>query len=305
MDAARPTGTDRSTLFVAREIPNSAASQEEARQRPLLIPSATPMAVEPCDLVIPCGDHLKNTISIELVPRSQASIADDLEIIEREFPAIRMINIPDLLRFDFRSWDACGMAISSLDRAIPHIRAMDFSPKAAGELAARLRGLGLREALVVRGDTPQDLSRPMHSTTSADLIRALKEVDPDLDLYAAFDPYRRGLRSELDAVREKLDAGASGLFSQPIFDLRFMQICADALLDVETFWGVSPVLTTGSRRYWEVKNRAIFPSRFEPTLAWNRAFAADCLGWASETDRGLYFMPIRVGLSEYLGGLIE
>lgn len=248
---------------------------------------------------------MKTTISIELVPRSEESIAADLETLCRDFPGARMVNIPDLLRFDLRSWDVCATAIADLDRALPHIRAMDFPAKAAGELATRLRGLGLREALIVRGDAPQDLARPVHSTTSAELIRAIKEVDPDLKLYAVFDPYRRGLRSELDDVKEKLEAGAAGFFTQPFFDLEFMKVCADVLPDVEVFWGLAPVLTAGNRRYWEVKNRAFFPSRFEPSLAWNRDLAAACLEWASETGASLYFMPIRVGLNEYLGGLIE
>lgn len=247
---------------------------------------------------------MKTTISIELVPRSEASIAADLETLRRDFPATRMVNIPDLLRFDLRSWDACKMAISDLDRAIPHIRAMDFPAKAAGELASRLRGFGLREALIVRGDAPQDLARPVHSTTSAELIRALKEIDPELKLYAVFDPYRRGLRSELDDVKEKIDAGAVGLFTQPFFDLQFMKVCADVLPELEIFWGLAPVVTAGNRRYWEVKNRAFFPSHFEPSLEWNREFASSCIEWAKETEENLYFMPIRLGLNEYLGGLI-
>jgi len=248
---------------------------------------------------------MKTTISIELVPRSESSIVADLETIGQSFSSARMVNIPDLLRFDLRSWDACAMAISGLDRALPHLRAMDFPAKAAGELAARLRGLGLCEALIVRGDSPQDLARPVHSTTSTELIRALKEVDPDLRLYAVFDPYRRGLAAELDEVKEKIEAGAVGLFTQPFFDRRFMQVCAEILPDVEVFWGLAPVLTAGNRRYWEVKNQAFFPAHFEATLAWNRGFAASVIEWATENEEHLYFMPIRVGLREYLGGLIE
>ena len=83
-----------------------------------------------------------------------------------------------------------------------------------------------------------------------------------------------------------------------------MQVCADVLPETELFWGVSPVLTAGSRRYWEVKNRVLFPSRFEPTLAWNRGFAAQCLEWVDGVGTNLYFMPIRVSITEYLGGLL-
>jgi methylenetetrahydrofolate reductase (NADPH) len=144
----------------------------------------------------------------------------------------------------------------------------------------------------------------VHPTTSAELIRALKEVDPDLRLYAVFDPYRRGMRAELDEVKEKIEAGACGLFTQPFFDLAYMKVCAGALPEVEVFWGLAPVLTAGNRRYWEVKNQAFFPSHFEPTLEWNRALAAECIEWAMEAEMNLYFMPIRVGLEQYLGGLI-
>jgi methylenetetrahydrofolate reductase (NADPH) len=83
-----------------------------------------------------------------------------------------------------------------------------------------------------------------------------------------------------------------------------MDVCADALPGVEIYWGVSPVVQASSRRYWEVKNRAFFPASFEPTLEWNRRFAADCLRWAREREERLYFMPIRVPLDTYLTGLL-
>jgi methylenetetrahydrofolate reductase (NADPH) len=243
-------------------------------------------------------------ISIELVPRSEEAVTTEVDLLRTDFPTIEMVNIPDLLRFELRSWEACALARRQLPRAIPHIRAMDYPVKSAGTLASRLEALGLRDALIVQGDSPQDLARAVHPTTSTELIRALNDVDPSLRLYAAFDPYRQGLRSELESVHDKIAAGASGLFTQPFFDLQFMQVCADLLPEIEIFWGISPVTSAGSRRYWEVKNRAIFPSAFEPTLAWNRDFAARSLDWADRESTHLYFMPIRVGLSEYLHGLL-
>jgi len=243
-------------------------------------------------------------ISVELVPRSRPSVISDLDLIERDLAPIGMVNIPDLLRFSLRSWEACSIAVGRFERVIPHLRAMDHRVEDADRLASLLRDLGIREALVVRGDSPQDLARPVHATTSAEFIRALNNVDPKLRLCAAFDPYRQGLRSELDAVQEKFAAGASGLFTQPFFDLRLIQVCADLLPATEIFWGISPVMTGGSRRYWEVKNRAVFPSDFEPTFKWNRAFAANCLEWARDSGTNIYFMPIRINISEYLTGLL-
>ena len=63
-------------------------------------------------------------------------------------------------------------------------------------------------------------------------------------------------------------------------------------------------MSARTRRYWETKNGAIFPAGFEPTLAWNRRFAADCLAWVRERGTNTYFMPIRTGLVEYLDGIL-
>jgi methylenetetrahydrofolate reductase (NADPH) len=243
-------------------------------------------------------------ISIELVPRSVESLTEDLRVLRDQFPSIEMVNIPDLLRFDVRSWDACQLAQMTQPRTIPHIRAMDFSQKNAEGLCAKLTERGLDEILVVRGDPPQDMSRRVHPTTAADLIRSIKQIAPNIRCHAALDPYRAGMQTELDGVREKLEAGAVGFFSQPLFDLRYMEIWRDQLPGVEVYWGLSPVVRESTRRYWEVKNRAFFPGSFEPTLQWNRAFAQTCIDWARENDEGLYFMPIRVDIAAYLEGLV-
>jgi len=67
---------------------------------------------------------------------------------------------------------------------------------------------------------------------------------------------------------------------------------------------VTPVAGERSRRYWETKNRAVFPPGFEPGLAWSREFASRALGWARARSANLYFMPIRVDLVEWLGGIL-
>ena len=243
-------------------------------------------------------------ISIELVPRSKEALRAEIDFIEQELSSVGMVNVPDLLRFDLRSWDACELARQRVPRAVPHLRAMDFSLEDAAQIANLLADKGLNEVLVVRGDPPQNPHRPIHPTSSAALIRALKGANPQLKVYGGFDPYCRGMRDELDRAQEKLSAGADALFTQPIFDLRFMDICAELLNDAVIFWGVSPVLSVKSRNYWEVKNRAFFPNDFELSLAWNRTFAARCLEWAEQRKTNLYFMPIRVDLKDYLSGLL-
>ena len=76
-------------------------------------------------------------VSIELVPRSVESLEADLVRVRQRLPSVDTLNIPDLLRFDLRSWDACAIARGEFERAIPHVRAMDFAARSAPELIER------------------------------------------------------------------------------------------------------------------------------------------------------------------------
>lgn len=220
-------------------------------------------------------------------------------------PEANAFNIPDLVRFPLRSWNACAIASKILPAAIPHIRAIDIPPGDDLPMAEAILTSGLSEVLVIRGDPPHDLSQRTFPNTSDDIIRRFKRHHPALKVFAAFDPYRQGFRNELDAVARKVDAGADGFFTQPIFDLRLLEICAEMLTGHDVFWGIAPVLGERSRAYWETTNKIVFPTGFIPSLDWNRAFAISAINTIRMLDSNVYFMPIRVDLSAYLTDLMK
>ncbi|MCP5056069.1 MAG: methylenetetrahydrofolate reductase [bacterium] len=249
--------------------------------------------------------------SIELIPRTEASLQADLQRIRECLPGFDTVNIPDLPRFRLRSWEACRTALGRVNRAIPHLRAMDVdlmgaehAPLSLDLLKQHLVEANLEEVIIVQGDTP-DGRAPAGGTTSVQLIRALRETLPGLTIYAALDPYRASPSRECAYAREKREAGADGFFTQPFFDLRYQDVWADLLAGERVYWGVSPVMAASTRRYWERRNLAFLPRDFEPTLAWNRRYAEHAMAWAAECEASLYFMPIRVDLVEILGGLTE
>ena len=243
-------------------------------------------------------------ISIELVPRDHEALQQEMQLVRDNFPAIDIINIPDLLKFPLRSWDACAQAKQLFPQTIPHLRAIDFDLREPFPLVENFQEKGIESVLVIAGDQPQDMSRRVFRTSSVELIRALKRQLPGLTVYAGIDPYRSGIKTELDYVMRKIDAGADGFFTQPFFDLRLMEIFHDLLPGVETFWGISPVMSERSKDYWDNLNNAIFPPDFKPTLEWNRDFAMRALEFCKSTDSGIYFMPIRVDLVRYLEGIL-
>lgn len=244
-------------------------------------------------------------LCIELVPRDPVALEQELQTVRELCPSLQTINIPDLLQFDLRSWEGCEIARRWFPETIPHLRAIDFDLDKPLEIAETLAAGGVRELLVITGDKPQDMSRRCYRTTACELIRALKVARPELKVYAGIDPYRSSIQEELDYVRRKCDAGADGFFTQPFFDLRYMEIYRELLAGLEVFWGVCPVLTERSRDYWENRNRAFFPAGFRSDFDWNRDFARRALDFSARHDASLYFMPIRANLSAYFAGLFS
>ena len=243
-------------------------------------------------------------ISVELVPRSELELMADARLVRSVMPQATAFNVPDLMHFPMRSWDACRLTRSILPASIPHIRAIDIPSAGDLPMAEDILAAGLDEVLVIRGDPPHDLNHLTYPNSSEDIIRRFKRRCPGVRVYAGFDPYRLGFRDELTAVRRKLDAGADGFFTQPVFDLHLLHFCADLLHGKNVYWGISPVIGERSRAYWETTNRVVFPAGFAPTMAWNREFAAKAVEAVRSFQGNVYFMPIRVDLSTYLSGLL-
>lgn len=243
-------------------------------------------------------------ISVELVPRDEQFLREQLELARSLFSKVDTINIPDLLQFEMRSWTACAIAQGYYPNVVPHIRAMDIDVCKPLPMSEFFLERGFTEALIISGDLPHTFARKVYPTTSLDIIKKFKRELPQIKVYAATDPYRDSLRREHDYIKSKIDAGANGFFTQPFYDFRYMDIYAHILEGVEVFWGISPVLNLRSKSYWETKNNVIFPKDFQPTLEWNREFAERALQFVADTGSSVYYMPIRTGLEKYLKGIL-
>lgn len=238
-------------------------------------------------------------ISVELVPRDIEFLSTEIKSLQASFP-VDTINIPDLLRLEMRSWEGCSVVGQYGKRAIPHIRAIDIDVRKPLPMADFLHEKNIKEVLVLTGDRPQDMGRKIYPSTSVDVIRKFKQEMPEIKTYAAIDQYRSSVRNEIEYAMRKLYAGADGFFTQPFYDIRFMEIYAEQLQDTDVFWGISPVVSENSVNYWEVKNNVVFPANFCPTLEWNVRFAKQALELVTKQNSNIYFMPIRMNAASYL-----
>ena len=243
-------------------------------------------------------------ISVELVPRSEEGLREDLQITQNSVSGVEVINIPDLLRLDIRSWEGAAIAQEYFPAVIPHIRAIDVDLSQPLAMRPELRRSGITEVLVIEGDPPQDMSHKFYPTVTTDVIQKFHQEMPEVKVYAGIDQYRGSMRQEMYRIQRKLQAGAVGFFTQPFFDLRFMEMYADMLEGQNVYWGVSPVMSERSQSYWELKNNVVFPKGFEPTLDWSIDFSRKVLEFVEKRDANLYLMPIKSNLEAYLKGVL-
>ena len=242
-------------------------------------------------------------VSVELVPRDEESLRGELELLKSYHGKINVINIPDLLRLPLRSWEGAGIAQDYFGTVMPHIRAMDVDLDRELSMKEYLREHRITEVLVIEGDPPQDMLHKVYPTQSTDVIRKFHEEMPEVKVYAGIDQYRSSMREELYRVRRKKQAGAAGFFTQPFFDMRYLEVYADMLQGMEVYWGVSPVMNSRSQSYWERKNNVVFPQDFRPTLEWSVDFTKKVMDFAEAKGSSLYVMPIKTNLEAYLAGI--
>lgn len=237
-------------------------------------------------------------IAVEIIPRDKASLQDDIAVIKK-YPQVDCVNIPDLMSFETRPWQAAEFTQPALP-TIPHVRAMDINLAEPLPMRDDFIKFGIKEVLIIAGDPPKDLTRTVYPTETIDVIRKFREELPDVKVYAGIDQYRSGIRDELYRVERKTQAGAAGFFTQPFFDMRYLKMFADLLDGHEVYWGVSPVLSNRSRGYWERKDKAVFPKNFVPTMSWNIDFAKQVIEFIKSSSGGLYFMPITIDIADLL-----
>lgn len=237
-------------------------------------------------------------IAAEIVPRDAGQLLREVAVLKK-YPRVDCVNIPDILRYEMRPWQAAEFTQPQLP-TIPHVRAMDIDLSKPLPMREAFLKFGVKEVLVIAGDPPQDMTRAVYPTETVDVIRKFRAELPEVKVYAGVDQYRSGIRDELYKVERKIQAGAAGLFTQPFFDMRFLEMYADLLSGLEVYWGVSPVLSARSKGYWERKDKAVFPKNFEPTMAWNVGFARRVMEFVDATGGGLYLMPITIEMADFL-----
>jgi len=240
--------------------------------------------------------------SFEIVPRTDDAFEQQYNFVSTLGETISMINVPDIQRFNIRSWETGVKIDRTKYNFVPHFRASDFSLQ-SGDIFRVIEENQLDHVLLVSGDPPEGIKHEFHNTSVLDLIRVVKQKYPDITIHAGFDPHRNGIQEECHYVQRKIEAGASSFFSQPFYDMRMIEVYAEHLQGVEMYIGLSPITTVASKNYWELKNKVMFPASFKADIDWNIDFSNKVIAMAKEVGFNIYFMPIKINLEDYFGKL--
>ena len=116
--------------------------------------------------------------AVEIVAHDVAGVRRDLEVLKK-FPQVDCVNIPDLIRYDYKGWQAAEIVQPVLP-TIPHVRAMDIDLTKPLPMRDDFIKFGIKEVLVIAGDPPQDMIRTVYPTESIDVIRKFREELPNV-----------------------------------------------------------------------------------------------------------------------------
>ncbi len=239
---------------------------------------------------------------VELVPRDIEHLKKEAQEILAQFPFINGFNIPDVLRLENRSHDAARALLDIGINAIPHIRTVDRSLEETTRIVHELVDAGLTHVLFVTGDHLEN-GRTRFEVSPLHITEVIKPKFPNLKVYCGMDPYRQSFQQELVYCRQKKEAGADGLFSQPFFDKDLARIYLEQLEGFEFFVGISPVLTEKSFHYWINRNHAFFPKKFKLTEESNYDIGAEIVETAHAFNQHCYLMPITFSATDYVRGV--
>ncbi len=138
---------------------------------------------------------------------------------------------------------------------MPHLTCVGHSRDELNALADRIHAGGFRNIMTLRGDPPKGATVFEVATDGLryanELVTLLKARHPDFCLgvggYPEKHPEAPSLDADLDALKRKVDAGASFVTTQLFFDnatyYRFVDLCRKRGITVPIVPGLMPVLS--------------------------------------------------------------
>jgi len=136
---------------------------------------------------------------------------------------------------------------------VAHLTCVAVSKAEADEMARQFYELGIRRLVVLRGDPPGDEKNfsphPQGYANATEFVRGLSKVadfDISVAAYPEKHPESSSLDQDIEALKQKVDAGAKRAITQFFFDtdvyLRFVEKARAAGINIPIIPGILPIV---------------------------------------------------------------
>jgi len=161
---------------------------------------------------------------------------------------------------------------------LAHLTCVSSSRETVRERMSDMKMRGIENVMALRGDLTPELENSDRSQWdyrhASELIRELKEFDPDFCIGAAcypeVHPESANQREDILHLREKVDAGAEFLTTQMVFDnnlfLSFMYKLREAGVTVPVLPGIMPITNANQVDRAIKLSGAFMPQRFRAVV---------------------------------------
>ena len=158
---------------------------------------------------------------------------------------------------------------------LAHLTCVSSTRATIRERIADIRAAGIQNIMALRGDIPKDMQDADRSgwdyRYAVDLVRELKEADPDFCIggacYPEIHPESTNQKEDIQRLREKVDAGCDFLTTQMFFDnnllYNFLYKIREAGITVPVVPGIMPITGANQVERALKLSGSFMPQRFK------------------------------------------
>ena len=159
--------------------------------------------------------------------------------------------------------------------SIAHLTCVSSTRETVREKIGEIKAAGIQNIMALRGDIPAHLEGADRSgwcyRYATDLIRELKEIDPDFCIggacYPEIHPESRNQKEDILHLKEKVDAGCEFLTTQMFFDnnllYNFLYKIRESGITVPIIPGIMPITNANQIERAIKLSGSFIPQRFK------------------------------------------
>ena len=226
-------------------------------------------------------NNTKPSVSFEFFPPATPKAYDNLWLAINKLAPLN----PDFISVTYgaggttreRTHDTLKKIIDTTDlKPAAHLTCVSASKADVNDVIESYYNLGVRHIVALRGDMPAGIDAPFEPhpqgyASSIELIKAIKKIDTNIDITVSAYPERHpnspSWDSEIDFLKQKIDAGATKAITQFFFynDLfeAYMDKIISAGITIPIIPGIVPITNFEQTKKFALKTGTSVPKSLE------------------------------------------